>query len=204
MENIFKKKLQEEIQKFILLSNYNTKKTLTENELDDDPFGDLDTNTIPGTLRGDSENKSGKLNFSGVIDGTSTYGIFKNKGYIPSLSKKDIIGIRSASSAVKKGIVIPKTEPQTQPKKSTEVKNIDIEISIEGDILRIAHDKDGNIEDLSRDYIYRGISKRSFNLAYRISTKFDITKAEATMENGLLKIEIPVATETKTKLLTIK
>lgn len=131
MENIFKKKLQEEIQKFILLSNYNTKKTLTENELDDDPFGDLDTNTIPGTLRGDSENKSGKLNFSGVIDGTSTYGIFKNKGYIPSLSKKDIIGIRSASSAVKKGIVIPKTEPQTQPKKSTEVKNIDIEISIE-------------------------------------------------------------------------
>ncbi len=80
----------------------------------------------------------------------------------------------------------------------------DIEISIEGDILRIAHDKDGNIEDLSRDYIYRGISKRSFNLAYRISTKFDITKAEATMENGLLKIEIPVATETKTKLLTIK
>lgn len=80
----------------------------------------------------------------------------------------------------------------------------DIEISIEGDILRIAHEKDNNVEDLNKSYVYRGISKRSFNLAYRISTKFDISKGEATMENGLLRIEIPVATETKTKLLTIK
>lgn len=80
----------------------------------------------------------------------------------------------------------------------------DIEISIEGDVLRISHNKDNTVEDLNKNYVYRGISKRSFNLAYRISPKFDISKGEATMENGLLKIEIPVATETKTKLLTIK
>ena len=38
-------------------------------------------------------------------------------------------------------------------------------------------------------YIYiLGLAKRSFNLGYKIAAKFDLSKIEAKMENGLLHI----------------
>jgi len=80
----------------------------------------------------------------------------------------------------------------------------DVEINIEGDVLRISHNKDNNIENLERNYIYKGIAKRSFNLGYKITSKFDLSKAEAMMENGLLAIRIPFAEEAKPKALKIK
>jgi HSP20 family protein len=80
----------------------------------------------------------------------------------------------------------------------------DIEIEIQGDSILISHNKDANVENLDRSYLYKGISKRSFNLAYRVSNKFNLHRAEAEMENGLLKIEIPLSVETVTKTLTIK
>jgi HSP20 family molecular chaperone IbpA len=55
-----------------------------------------------------------------------------------------------------------------------------------------------------RNYIHRGVAKRSFNLGYKIASKFDLSKAEAMMENGLLGIIIPYADEAKPKVLKIK
>lgn len=80
----------------------------------------------------------------------------------------------------------------------------EIKIDIEGDILKVSHKKDESqvIEDKS--YIYKGIAKRSFNLGYKIASKFDLSKAEAEMENGLLLISIPFADEAKPKSLKIK
>ncbi len=84
----------------------------------------------------------------------------------------------------------------------------DIKISIEGDVLRVSYDK--NEDDKCCDvndckYHHRGISKKSFNLGYRIPiTKFDINKAEAEMENGLLKIQLPIVESAKPKTLEIK
>lgn len=78
----------------------------------------------------------------------------------------------------------------------------EISINIEGDILKVSHTKD-EIQNL-RSYIYKGIAKRSFNLGYKISSKFNLSKAEAEMENGLLKISIPFAEEAKPKSLRIK
>jgi HSP20 family protein len=84
----------------------------------------------------------------------------------------------------------------------------DIKISIEGDVLRVSYDK--NEDDKCCDvndcnYYHRGISKKSFNLGYRIPiSKFDIDKAEAQMENGLLKINLPVVESAKPKTLEIK
>jgi HSP20 family protein len=79
----------------------------------------------------------------------------------------------------------------------------DVEINIEGDILRISYNKETR-EYVERNYIYKGVAKRSFNLGYKIASKFDLSKAEAMMENGLLAIRIPYADEAKPKILKIK
>jgi len=78
----------------------------------------------------------------------------------------------------------------------------DMNITIEGDCLKIAHQKPDEQEGVK--YLHRGISRKSFNLGYRIASKFDLSKASAEMTNGLLKIAIPFAEEAKPKSLTIK
>jgi HSP20 family protein len=83
----------------------------------------------------------------------------------------------------------------------------DIELNIEGDILKISYSKDAEVADAEakgRNYIHRGVAKRSFNLGYKIAPKFDLSKAEAMMENGLLGIRIPFADEAKPKSIKIK
>ena len=81
----------------------------------------------------------------------------------------------------------------------------DIKISIEGDVLKISHDKESPEISNERNYYHRGISRKSFDLGYRIPlTKFNLAEAEAGMENGLLTIYIPIAEEAKPKTLNIK
>ena len=78
----------------------------------------------------------------------------------------------------------------------------DVKIEIEQDTLRISYTRDSDKEDLS-NYIYKGLSKKSFNLAYKIASKYDLSGAQAQMDDGLLLIHIPVAEESKPKSLTI-
>lgn len=83
----------------------------------------------------------------------------------------------------------------------------DIEIGIEGDVLKIAYNKPKDEECCEVNncsYIHRGIAKRSFNLGYKIASKFSLVNADAEMNNGLLKISIPFADEAKPKVLKIK
>jgi len=83
----------------------------------------------------------------------------------------------------------------------------DVELNIEGDVLKIAYNKnedEGCCDINDCHYIKRGIARRSFNLGYKIANKFNLTKAGAEMKNGLLKISIPFAEEAKPKQLTIK
>ena len=83
----------------------------------------------------------------------------------------------------------------------------DVSLDIEGDILKISYSKDAEAADAEaqgRNYIHRGVAKRSFNLGYKIASKFDLSKAEAMMENGLLGIKIPYAEEAKPKTIKIK
>ena len=89
----------------------------------------------------------------------------------------------------------------------TGLSKSDVELNIEGDVLRISYSKDAEAADAEareRNYIHRGVAKRSFNLGYKIAAKFDLSKAEAMMENGLLGIRIPFADEAKPKVLKIK
>ena len=83
----------------------------------------------------------------------------------------------------------------------------DIEINIEGDILKISYNKPKDeacceVDDCK--YIHRGIAKRSFNLGYKVASKFNLSESSAEMKDGLLKISVPFAEEAKPKALKIK
>ncbi len=80
----------------------------------------------------------------------------------------------------------------------------DVEIKIEGDEIRFQYSKPKTDGKLPEGYIYNGLSKKSFNLGYKIAAKFNLTQATAEMENGLLKVFIPLADEAKPTTLKIK
>ena len=93
----------------------------------------------------------------------------------------------------------------------TGIPKEDIEILIEGNIIRINYNKPkddcacgSDCECSQVEYIHRGIAKRSFNLGWKIDSRFDLQKAEADFKNGLLHITIPFAKGKETKTLTIK
>lgn len=77
----------------------------------------------------------------------------------------------------------------------------DIEIITEADTLRIRYKKE---EKEERPVIYRGIKRSSFDLAWKVASKFDLSQAEAKMEKGLLSIEVPFAESKKPNVLKIK
>ena len=77
----------------------------------------------------------------------------------------------------------------------------DIEILTEGETLRIKYTK--GVEE-QKEYIHKGIAKRAFDFAWKISKELDLSKAQATMDKGLLSVTIPYAKDRAPKQLTIK
>ena len=89
----------------------------------------------------------------------------------------------------------------------TGLNKSDVELNIEGDVLRISYSKDAEAADAEaqeRNYLHRGIARRSFNLGYKIAPKFSLPHADAEMKDGLLKVFLPFAEEAKPKVLKIK
>ena len=80
----------------------------------------------------------------------------------------------------------------------------DVNINIEGDILRVIYEKESDNDTNVTNFIHKGIARRSFNLGYKVSSRFDLQNADAQMNNGLLKISIPFAEQAKPKVLAIK
>lgn len=78
----------------------------------------------------------------------------------------------------------------------------DIEILVEGDTLRITHDRK-KADDI-RPYIQKGIARRSFDLAWKVTSKFDLNNLEATMDKGLLILNIPLSENRTLKRVEIK
>ena len=79
----------------------------------------------------------------------------------------------------------------------------DIKIEVEQDTLRISYIKPNEKDEDLSGYIYKGLSKKSFNLAYKIAPKFDLNNIQAQMVSGLLIIQIAVAEESKPKQISI-
>ena len=88
----------------------------------------------------------------------------------------------------------------------TGIDKKDVNINIEGDVLRLSYDKGEpkNEEEEEPRYYHSGIKKSNFNLGWKISRRFNLAKANAEMVNGLLVISIPLSNEAKPKSITIK
>ena len=78
----------------------------------------------------------------------------------------------------------------------------DLDIQIESDTLRITHDKPE--EHDPKLYLQRGIARRSFDLAWKVAAKYDLTKLEAKMDKGLLIIDVPYSESKAPKKISIK
>ena len=86
----------------------------------------------------------------------------------------------------------------------TGLNKSDVDITIEGDVLKIAYDKDDNEKVGDKRFYNSGIKRSSFNFGWKIARRFELAKADAKMENGLLAITIPLANESKPKSIKIK
>lgn len=92
----------------------------------------------------------------------------------------------------------------------TGIDKKDLEILTQDNILRVNYDKKAQTadeqeaeENSKKEYLYRGIAKRSFNLGWKIDAKFDLSKSEASFDNGLLTIFVPFQEESKIETLVI-
>ena len=79
-----------------------------------------------------------------------------------------------------------------------------VKVDIEDDILRVSYTKKDKDEDKDHHVYHSGIAKRSFNLGWKIARRFDLTKIEGSMKDGLLKLFIPLTPESKPKTVSIK
>jgi len=78
----------------------------------------------------------------------------------------------------------------------------DLDITVDGDTLRISHEKAETEEQIH--YIQRGIARRSFDLAWKVASKFNLNKLAAEMDKGLLIIDVPYTESKEPKKITIK
>ena len=80
-----------------------------------------------------------------------------------------------------------------------------VKVDIEGDILRVSYTKDKDEDEEKDIHVYHsGIAKRNFNLGWKIARRFDLSKIEGSMKDGLLKLHIPLTPESKPKTVSIK
>ena len=79
---------------------------------------------------------------------------------------------------------------------------IDIDIQVEGDTLRVSHENRNDNEIVN--YIARGIARRSFDLAWKVASKFELSKLTAKIDKGLLIIDIPYSESKAPKKINIK
>ncbi len=78
----------------------------------------------------------------------------------------------------------------------------DIDITVEAEQLRIKYTREK--APLAESIIYKGIKRSGFDLTWKISTKFDLTRLEASLEKGLLILSIPVAEGKAIRQIQIK
>jgi len=110
---------------------------------------------------------------------------------------RDLFETNSRFSAITQKVTHPVDIYETENGIKFEIAAVgletkDIDIQIDGDQLRIKYDRQ-NYEEQENTAIYKGIKKSSFDLSWKIATKFDLSKLIASLDKGLLILEIPVA-----------
>ena len=83
----------------------------------------------------------------------------------------------------------------------------DLDIIVDSETLRVAYrksDEDKEAETNEYRYFQRSIKKASFDIAWKVSSKYELAKLTAGLDKGLLTLEIPFAKENKPKKIEIK
>lgn len=70
------------------------------------------------------------------------------------------------------------------------VEKKDVQIFMEDDVLRVSYKHPDVPENKDETYIQRGITRRSFDFAWKLSSKLDSKNINATMDKGILSIAI--------------
>lgn len=82
----------------------------------------------------------------------------------------------------------------------------EIDIITDSETLRVAYRKseeDKLKEQSEYRYLHRSIKKASFDIAWKISSKYELQKLKARLDKGLLTLDIPFAKENKPKKVKI-
>lgn len=70
-----------------------------------------------------------------------------------------------------------------------------VDISVEGDHLRVSGERKEEKEEKERDYYVKEIRQGSFERIIHLPTQVDREKTKASVENGILKITLPRKTK---------
>ena len=80
-----------------------------------------------------------------------------------------------------------------------------VQIELKGDYLCVKYDKaDLPKIESERRYYHSSVKKSSFNTGWKVARRFELVKANAEMNDGLLVVTLPYASESKPKTLKIK
>ena len=109
---------------------------------------------------------------------------------------RDLFDTQSHFSAITQKVTHPVDIFETEDGIRFEVAAVgihedDINVLVEDDQLRITYERPNYANQETP--IYKGIKRSSFNITWKISTKFDLSKLEASLDKGLLSITIPLA-----------
>jgi HSP20 family protein len=80
----------------------------------------------------------------------------------------------------------------------------DLDIIVDSETLRVAYRKEKEEEKDEYRYLHRSIKKAGFDIAWKVSSKYELSKLSAGLDKGLLILEIPFAKENKPKKIEIK
>jgi HSP20 family molecular chaperone IbpA len=119
---------------------------------------------------------------------------------------KDLFDTQSHFSALTQKVTHPVDIIETKAGIRIEVAAVgldqkDISIIVEGDELRITYEKPKEAEEMA---LYKGIKRSSFNLSWKIASKFDLNQLEASLDKGLLVLSIPLKESSIVKQIEIK
>lgn len=178
------------------------------------------TNTI-GTSTTGLSLTTGTTNWGGTINTNSTGAIYAKPTYNDFWKFEEEIDLLWKSFFDKGAHYRPITEKAVQhPVDIQETDNglkieiaavgldkSDLDIIVDSETLRVAYrksDEEKEAEAQEYRYFQRSIKKASFDIAWKVSSKYELAKLTASLDKGLLTLEIPFAKENKPKKIEIK
>lgn len=82
----------------------------------------------------------------------------------------------------------------------------DVNVEIDDDRLTITVDKSEKEEDVDekRSYIHKGLTRKTQKWSYVLNSKVDSQNVSANMENGVLKVIVPILPQKEIKKIEVK